>query len=269
MKQNNSGQSQAAEAFSAQSVVFDAMYRASPIVAYMRNRIYHVLNKHIPPNSHILELNAGTGEDALWLAAHGHTVMATDASPGMLAQQREKFAASPNKERLTSYECSFLELEKLSGKHFDAIYSNFGGLNCTDQLHQVLADADHLLKPGGTMCLVIMPPNCLWEWTWALKGRFNKAFRRWKKGGTPAHIEGHWFTTWYYRPSFVRNTLKHYKRIKTEALCLAVPAEPFKTAVTNRPRLFKVLQRIEGMIKSWPVLRGWGDYFVLVLQKPN
>ena len=265
----------ATAAFTAQSSVFDAIYKPSPIVRYKRERVRTLLTKYLKPNSRILELNAGTGEDALWLAEQGYTVLATDVSPGMLAQQQQKFAASRFADNLESRACSFLALEKLGDQQFDAVFSNFGGLNCTDQLDKVLADSANLLKPGGIMLLTIMPPNCFWEWLWVFTGKFGKAFRRWKKGGTQAHIEGEYFTTWYYKASWVRKQLRGFKHLTTEALCLAVPPEHHKRLISPPApqrgefnwRLFRFLKWKEKIIKTWPLLRGWGDYFVIVLRK--
>jgi ubiquinone/menaquinone biosynthesis C-methylase UbiE len=256
----------ATKAFTAQSGVFDAIYRPSPIVQYKRERVHALLQKHLKPNSKILELNAGTGEDALWLAEQGHQVLATDVSPGMLEQQALKFQKSLNKSSLESKACSFLKLDKLGKKEFDAVFSNFGGLNCTDQLDKVLADSSKLLKPGGLMILTIMPPNCFWEWLWVFTGKFKKAFRRWGKEGTLAHIEGEYFTTWYYKSSWVRNQLPNFEPLTTEALCIAVPPEHHKRLIENSPRVFSFLKRKENIIKTWPLLRGWGDYFVIVLE---
>jgi ubiquinone/menaquinone biosynthesis C-methylase UbiE len=257
----------ATAAFTAQSAVFDAIYKPSPIVQYKRERVWALLQKHLKPSSRVLELNAGTGEDALWLATQGHTVVATDASSGMIAQQKSKVAAENLEAKIESRELSFLELDALKGQKFDAVFSNFGGLNCTDKLEKVLADADALLHPGGMLCLTIMPPNCFWEWAWIFTGKFKKAFRRYQKGGTPAHIEGAYFTTWYYKPSFVKSHLPHYKVLALEALCLAIPPEHHKKIIEHRPRLFAFLKWKENAIKSWPILCGWGDYFVIVLQK--
>lgn len=257
----------ATDAFTAQSGVFDAIYRPSPIVQYKRERVRHLLKKFLRPASKVLELNAGTGDDALWLAEQGHSVLATDASLGMLALQKQKFAESPNAALLGSRACSFLELAQLKGEKYDAIFSNLGGLNCTDKLGKVLADANKLLNPNGLLILTIMPPNCLWEWFWIFTGKFRKAFRRWKKGGTQAHIEGTYFTTWYYKPSWVKAQLPNYKHHTTEALCLAVPPEHHKHFIANRPALFRFLKWKESAIKTWPLLRGWGDYFVIVLEK--
>ncbi len=257
----------ATAAFTAQSAVFDAIYQPSLIVQYKRERVWALLQKHLKPSSHIIELNAGTGEDALWLAKQGHTVLATDASLGMIAQQKAKVAAENMQANIESRALSFLDLDALQGEKFSAVFSNFGGLNCTDKLENVLADADALLHPGGIVCLTIMPPNCFWEWAWVLTGKFKKAFRRYQKGGAPAHISGEHFTSWYYKPSFVKRHLPRYNVLALEALCLAVPPEHHKRLIENRPRLFAFLRWKESVIKSWPLLRGWGDYFVIVLQK--
>lgn len=259
----------AATAFTKQSFDFDKQYRQSVIVQYMRPRVYTLLRKYLEEKSRILELNSGTAEDAIWLAKHGHRVLATDVSAGMIAQQRKKVDEQNLTDKIESRELSFLDLNRLEDQNFDAVFSNFGGLNCTDKLNVVLRDAAKKVKPGGIFCLVIMPPNCLWEWLSALKGNFKLAFRRWKKGGTTAHIEGEYFTTHYYKPSYIKTCLPGFTHITTEALCLAVPPEYLRHHMERFPRIFQFLKWKENRIKSWPVLRNWGDYFIMVLRAPR
>lgn len=73
----------AEKAFTKQSIVFDVEYATNRIVTYKRIRVRAVLEKYLTPNSQILELNSGRGDDAIWLAEQGHTVHATDISEGM------------------------------------------------------------------------------------------------------------------------------------------------------------------------------------------
>jgi ubiquinone/menaquinone biosynthesis C-methylase UbiE len=267
--ENSAENTQANKAFTKQSSIFDAYYKPSPIVQYKRERVWALLQKYLKPNSRVLELNAGTGEDAVWLASQGHSVLATDVSPGMIAEQKAKVVAENLSDKIESRELSFLALDQLPEETFDAVFSNFGGLNCTDKLDHVLSGIAQKVSPGGVVCLVIMPPNCFWEWLWVFTGKFKKAFRRYGKNGAQAHIEGEYFTTWYYKASWVRKQLPNFKHLTTEALCLAVPPEHHKRLIENRPRLFRFLKWKESIIKTWPLLRGWGDYFVIVLQKPH
>ena len=48
----------------------------------------------------ILEINCGTGEDALWLSKMGHEVIATDQSPAMIAKAKQKAALQFLQEQL-------------------------------------------------------------------------------------------------------------------------------------------------------------------------
>src|ERR1700733_2992661 len=80
----------AAKAFSKQSVLFDEIYSDDTIIQYKRARVRAHVNSFIKPGSRILELNAGTGEDAIFFAGEGHTVHATDISAGMLDKLKEK-----------------------------------------------------------------------------------------------------------------------------------------------------------------------------------
>ena len=74
----------AAEAFSKQSDVFDEIYNTDIIIQYKRDRVRQHILKHIKESASMLELNCGTGEDALFFAGKGFSVHATDISEGML-----------------------------------------------------------------------------------------------------------------------------------------------------------------------------------------
>src|SRR4051812_41820057 len=87
---DNINEQYAAEAFSAQSGVFDALYSGNTIVNYKRQRVRGHVLKHLRPQSNILELNSGTGEDAIFFAGEDHHVHATDISAGMQEQLTEK-----------------------------------------------------------------------------------------------------------------------------------------------------------------------------------
>lgn len=262
---------QAAEAFSRQSAVFDAIYAPNLIIQYKRERVRRHLLQYLPAHSSILELNAGTGEDALYFAGLGHQVHATDLSEGMLEKLRDKVQMHGLGNSISTEMCSFNELEKLKERGpYDLIFSNFAGLNCTADLQGVLQSFDPLLKPGGLVTLVLLPPFCLWEMTLALKGNFKAAFRRFNsKHGSPAHIEGAHFTCWYYRPSFVQENLPAYTHFRTEGLCTIVPPSYFEGFPLKRPKLFTALKKLEEKWSAaWP-WRNTGDYYIITLQKPR
>jgi ubiquinone/menaquinone biosynthesis C-methylase UbiE len=112
----------AAKAFSKQSSVFDIEYAGNKIVAYKRIRVRTVLEKYLPEKSHILELNSGTGDDAIWLSQQGHSVHATDISEGMQNMLKQKVVSAGLSSKITPEICSFNDLETLVDKKTIRLY---------------------------------------------------------------------------------------------------------------------------------------------------
>jgi ubiquinone/menaquinone biosynthesis C-methylase UbiE len=269
---NHINEQQVALAFTGQSAIFDQLYATNGIVAYKRERVRQFLLKYLDPESRILELNAGTGDDAIFLAKQGHHVHATDISTGMQDRLKEKVLFHGMNAFVSQELCSFTSLENLSDKGpFDCIFSNFAGLNCTGDLHKVLASFDYLLKPGGTVVLVVLPRFCLWETLLMFKGKFKTAGRRFfSSGGRKARIDGAFFTCWYYSPGFIRRALnKKFERKELEGLCTIVPPSYIENFTEKYPGLYGWLCRMENRLKGrWP----WkyiGDYYIISLQKAH
>lgn len=263
-------ESAAAKAFSKQAPVFDALYAEDLIVSYKRKRVREHMERFLSPHSRILELNAGTGEDAVYFARQGHFVHATDISAAMQAQLRAKAGQNGLRDRISPELCSFTELDTLRNRGpFDHIFSNFAGLNCTGQLEKVLASFSPLLKPGGTVTLVLLPKFCLWEFLLLFKGKFRTAFRRFSgKKGTRARVEGEYFRCWYYNPSFIRKQMSgSFDAISLEGLCTVVPPSYIKDFATKHPGWYRRLVKKENAWKDrWP-WRSIGDYYIITLKK--
>jgi ubiquinone/menaquinone biosynthesis C-methylase UbiE len=163
----------AAKAFGRQAVLFDELYAGDTIIQYKRERVRTHVSQYLKPDSKILELNAGTGEDAVFFAEQGHRVHATDISEGMIDQLLAKTIHKGLTGLVTHEICSYTSLEQLTQRGpYDYIFSNFAGLNCTNQLDKVLASFSSLIKKNGVVTLVILPKFCLWEFLLIGKGKF-------------------------------------------------------------------------------------------------
>src|ERR1044071_2231940 len=165
-------------AFSAQSTHYDEDDKANRVITDLRLQVYRHVSRFMKPKSRILELNAGTGIDACYFVSQGHSVLATDFSDGMVSEFKRK--------KIDGRQLSYENLDQLKGERFDYIFSNFGGLNCIDDLARVTRHLPGLLKSGGFVTWVIMPKVCPWE----IMSLHRTAFRRLKKDGVVAHIEG-------------------------------------------------------------------------------
>lgn len=262
----------AAEAFSKQSAVFDKTFSGNSIVQYKRQRVRQHIQQYIKPGHQVLELNCGTGEDALWMARYGCRVHATDISTGMLNELTKKIATYGLENKISTELCSFTQLERLNNKGpYDFIFSNLAGLNCTDRLDKVLASLPDLVTPGGVVTLVLLPKFCLWEILLLFKGKFSTAFRRFfSHRGRNANIEGISIQCWYYNPSYIIQGLRNdFALLGIEGLCTLVPPSYIEHFAENYPRLYRWLQRREEKWKSkWP----WkyiGDYYIISLKKKS
>jgi ubiquinone/menaquinone biosynthesis C-methylase UbiE len=268
----NNNERLAADAFSKQSFVFDEIYSNHTIINYKRERVRnHVLN-FLPQRSNILELNSGTGEDAIFFAKLGHRVNATDISIGMQNVLREKIEKKNLQDTISTELCSYTELNKLQNKGpYDLIFSNFAGLNCTDKLPGVLTSFNSLLKPGGVVTLVMLSKFCLWETALLVRGKFKTATRRFfSRNGRKAKVEDVFFSCWYYNPSYIMKKLRqNFEVLNVEGLCTIVPPSYIENFAEKHPRAWKYLKNKEDNYKSkWP----WkfiGDYYILSLRKKD
>jgi ubiquinone/menaquinone biosynthesis C-methylase UbiE len=256
------------EAFSAQSVLFDEADEKNPIIKWMREQVREHVLKLWKPGDSILELNAGTGLDAIFFAEKRFKVHATDNAQGMIDILNQKIVTKSLAGKITTQCCSFSELENINRTGFDHIFSNFGGLNCTDRLDKVIDSFDKLLKPGGTATLVIMPKICPWELMLALKGNLKIAFRRLKEGGARSHLEGKYFNTYYYSPTQVRKMFgEKYSVVSIKGLGVFVPPPYLDTFPVKHPGIYKALQGIDKAISTVPPFRSWADHFIISVRK--
>lgn len=255
---------QISKAFTIQSVHFDELYQSNPMVEYMRKRVYtHVLKYHTPGK--MLELNAGTGTDALYFSKLGYEIYATDNAPGMIKAIKNKILPE---NKIYPFLCNFENIEKMQEyAPFDNIYSNFGGLNCTSNLFSVLKKCIDLLCVGGKMTIVIMPRHCPWEWFELLTLKPKIAFRRYKKQCN-SNLETISFTTYYYNPKIIIKELEEKVDVLGwEGLCSICPPSYKTKLIKYFPFFWKSLGYIENKISTWKGLRSYADYVILTFQK--
>ena len=256
--------------FSQKALVYDDYGADHPVVVWARDQVRRHVSSLLPPGAALLELNAGTGADAAFFAERGFRVHATDLADEMVAQIRRKIETRRLSDRLTVQQVSFTELEQVEGGPYDLIFSNFGGLNCIPDLRLVTRGLPRLLKPGAFVTWVVMPPICPWELAQALRGHFKTAFRRLRPGGVLAHVGGAQFMTYYFTPAQVLRALgPGYRRIALRGLSLFSPPSYLENFSRRYPALFRRLTALDERLGRWPVVNGWGDFFVLTAQSPR
>ena len=162
-----------ANLFDRMAARYDALWTTTAIGRAQRNLVWRHIDPLFQPGMRILDIGCGTGEDAAHLAARGVAVYATDASPAMIqvAQARGGFTAAV---------CGAEDLAQLGGT-FDGAISNFGALNCVEDLPAVAGSLAGLVRPGGRVAICLLGRFCAWEtFYYAVRFQFAKAGRRWR-----------------------------------------------------------------------------------------
>ena len=260
-----------AEAFSRTAEKYDSFAEDHPHLTRMRNKVYSHVRRYVPQGARILELNAGTGTDAVQLAQRGYFVHATDIAPGMLGRLPEKVEKSGLRGRVTMEARSFLALENMQSAPFEAVFSNLGGLNCVPDLTPVIAQLPEVLKPAGTVTWVVMPHICLWEMAEIFRGNFSLAFRRLARGRVRANLEGLSFDVFYFSPRQVIQWFGHdFELLALEGLSVVTPTAESKNFAKWHPHLYRALSWLDDRVSPhWPWY-GWGDFYILTMRyKPR
>lgn len=267
-------------AFDATARGYDAEFSHTRLGKMLRARVYTLMQEHkMLQNSQksvhishfspsVLELNAGTGEDALWFAQQGWQVLATDISAGMLAVAEQKARLYPTLS-ISFRVCSFSQLSDLEAGPFDLIFSNFGGLNCISpadlaKLGPIIAQK---LKPGGRFIAVVMGKFCAWETTYFLaKASPRNAFRRLRNTPLPSQLDAQTkIDTWYHSPHLFQRMVDYNQKMsQIEPVGLWLPPSYLNPFCEKYPRLLQWLQTMEQ--RAAPPWMAWAaDHYLICL----
>jgi len=158
-------------AFDRVAARYDEQWTSTPIGRAQRDLVWREIDPLFQAGDRILDIGCGTGEDAAHFTARGVTVHAFDPAPAMIevAQKRGGFTASVLRAE---------EIAEAGGTYNGAI-SNFGALNCVDDLPGVARDLAALVPRGGAVAICILGRFCAWEALYyASRFQFRKAVRR-------------------------------------------------------------------------------------------
>jgi SAM-dependent methyltransferase len=264
---------------------YDRSFTDSTIGRLMRQAVWRRLDACFRPGDRVLELNCGTGADAIYLGRRGVRVLATDIAPAMLDVVRAKVARAGLENMVEVQQLAIEELKMQNAKcknegdtnesscilnsafgiPFDGALSNFGGLNCVADLGAVGAGLAACLRPGATALLCVMGPLVPWEWAWYLGRRQPaKAFRRLRRRG----VAWRGLTIRYPSIGALRRAFGPWFRPRrVSAVGALLPPSYVEGWAARRPRLLERLDRWERRLETLPPLPWLADHYVLELER--
>jgi len=260
-------------AFDAYAAGYDRHFTDSAIGRAQRRLVWRGLLPLLGGKMDILEINCGTGEDAMRLAGLGHNVLATDLSGEMIRIAEAKRKTAPPLPGLQFRRAGFLELPLiLKGRHFHLIFSNFGGLNCISPAeNRHLAVCFHeILQPGGLLFLVYMSRRCTWERLYfSLKGEPQSAFRRRHQGPAKALVGENEMEVWYYSPEEVAELYApFFRRQGLFPVGLFTPPSYLGPLFARRRKWLAALENLDAIL-SLSSLADHADHFAAILKKTD
>lgn len=220
----------------------------------------------------ILEINCGTGDDALWLASLGHRVIATDISGAMIDEAKRKQLLHSSSHPVNFMQCDFNDLHaQLKEDKFDLIFSNFSGLNCvpSNKIELLNNHFYNFLRPGAHIAVVIFGKYNIWEMGWhGLQFKFGTAFRRWSRKPSFLKLkDGFSQPVYYYSISRFRQLMNQFTLLEKKPVGLFIPPSYLENFVKRRPRLFRFLDKMEKKWGGMPAFTRFADHCYLLLKK--
>lgn len=246
--------------FDSLAVDYDDTFTHTVIGRVMRAAVWRRLAAVFPADSHVLELNCGTGADAAWLAERGVRVRATDASQGMVDVARARGIEAT---RWNAEDIGTLADQPGVGP-FDGALSNFGGLNCVGDLAAVASGLGRCVRPGGTAVLCVMGQIVPWEWMWYLgQGNPRAAFRRLRRRTVWRGL-----TIRYPSVGSLRTTFEPWwVSRRVWALGALVPPSYVEPWAARHPRALHRLDRMERRVETCPLVTRLADHYVIELER--
>ncbi len=250
---------------------YDEVFTNSAIGQAQRAAVWRVLDHCFRPGERILELNCGTGVDAMHLGERGVEVLACDIAPKMIQVacrrlRTAKLLAPVRFRVLATEDIGLLEEEGL----FDGVFSNFAGLNCVENLPAVARELAHRVKPGGRALLCMAGHLVAWEVAWYLAhGNARKAFRRFQRHGVDARLSGGETVRvqYYTADAMFRIFAPEFRRLRYWGIGLAVPPSYLENWVRRHPQVFSCLVAIDRSLGRVPLLRDAADHSLLEFER--
>lgn len=258
--------------FDAIAEQYDATFTFSTIGQVQRDPVWGELKKRFHPGDRILDIGCGTGMDARFLAERGIDVVACDSSARMLRIAEQRIAGPP--QLVGSVQLRLLPAEEISNLRdvgpFDGALSNFGAVNCVENIAGLASDLELLLKPGADLLLCLIGPACLWETVWyLLRGKTVKAFRRFHRAGVEARLgDGAVFHVHYPSVRSIRRAFAPGFCLKTiRGIGVAVPPSYLEAWAIRFPGIVRLGTNADLFLGRCPGIRMFADHVLLRFER--
>ena len=250
---------------------YDQVFTASRIGQAQRTSVWKELERTFHAGDRVLEIGCGTGVDACFLAEHGVHVLACDSSPRMITVTTQRLTNHHQAGLVQPRILAAEEIACLQGcGPFDGAFSNFGALNCVEDMRSLARDLATLLRPGATALLCWMGPFCVWEIFWYLaQAKPAKALRRLRRDGTSAQLSGGAQVHVRYPSlrSLARDFSPEFSFKSVKGVGVAVPPSYLESAANRFPGLLRTAIFADLFLGRCPGIRVLADHVLVQFKR--
>jgi SAM-dependent methyltransferase len=253
------------EYWDATAETYDQIFPETLIGRIQRDAVWRVLDRTFHTGQRILELNCGTGIDAVHLAERGVQVVACDLSPRMIELATERSIAANLVARPAFCVMPTQEIGQLVKEGpFDGVFSNFSGLNCVEDLSSVARSLANLVSPGAMAVFCMVGRIAPWEIAWHLAhGDIQKAMRRFHPVSGDARVQAH------HPPvsEVARIFAPEFRLRRWRGIGVAVPPSSMEPLARKFPKLLSYLTHADRWLTSCPGVKGLADCVLLCFER--
>jgi ubiquinone/menaquinone biosynthesis C-methylase UbiE len=257
-----------ARAFDMLADTYDAVFTNSCVGRAQRRAVWNELLSAFAPGQRILEINCGTGVDAMFLAAHGLAVDALDISPRMIAVAQERKSREGADLRINFHVLAAERLDTVEGT-YDGAFSNFGGLNCVRDLPAVARQLARLVRPAGRLVICLAGRFCAWELAWyAAHGQLHRALRRTGGSATGRLQEDVLIKVFYPTAGQLATAFAPWFRLRRRrGIGVLVPPSYVEGFVRQHLGFLRMAEQADTVLGHIPFVRALADHALFTFER--
>lgn len=247
---------------------YDQVFPETLVGRAQRGAVWKQLEQAFQSGQRVLELNCGTGIDAVHLAEREIRVLACDLSPRMIEVGVRRSVAHAVAQLTDFRAIANEEIAQLIPEGpFDGAFSNFSGLNHVEDLPRAARDLGQLVRPGAPVLICMVGRIAPWEVIWQLAHRNPKmAVRRLRPKLETPKMKAYYPSV----RSIARAFKPNFRLLHWQGIGIAVPPTCMERWAQKFPTLLKGAVYADRWLTHFPVVRGFGDSVLLHFERlPN
>jgi SAM-dependent methyltransferase len=244
---------------------YDQIFPDTLVGQTQREAVWRQLARVFHRGQRVLEMNCGTGIDAVHLAAGGIQVLACDLSPRMIELATRRSVAA-NTSRLIEFRV--LPTEQIGHLAeegpFDGALSNFSGLNCVADLSSVARGLGRLLRPRANLLVCMAGKIAPWEMAWYFgHGDVRAALRRLRSTAEDPRVSVFFPTVRRIQEAFAPG----FRMLGWRGIGIAVPPSCMEPVARRLPAIVKLLASADQFLGPCPLFRALADCVLLHFER--